>query len=209
MGCPKFTPKTAPSLRRSRLPSNTSTPQPTPLTIPNGIPIRSAILPQYTFRTDRQTDRYARQQVCNELIESDTLKSNLEACTPIILIQSIQSGWGLNHLSIALSYTEESNSWQVITQVFHFTLKCCNSLCWACILVICVKTWRILRCTRVRDTTHAWLVTSHAEVFWWIHSSLGALQNTFSIIYFLTAGLNIRSFFPDFWNGFGIVPLLT
>ena len=32
-------------------------PRPTPLTTPNGIRIRSAVLPQYTFRTDRHTDR--------------------------------------------------------------------------------------------------------------------------------------------------------
>jgi len=37
--------------------SNTSIPRPTPLTTPNGIQIQSAVLPQYTLRTDRQTDR--------------------------------------------------------------------------------------------------------------------------------------------------------
>jgi len=31
--------------------------QPTPLTIPNGIWIHSAVLPQYTFWTDRHTDQ--------------------------------------------------------------------------------------------------------------------------------------------------------
>ena len=48
--------KTAPSLRRSPPPSNTPFPRPTPLRTSNGIWIRSAILPQYTFRTDRHTD---------------------------------------------------------------------------------------------------------------------------------------------------------
>jgi len=51
------TSKLALPLRRSPPPSNTPIPQPTPLTIPNGIRIQSAVLPQYTFRTDRQTDR--------------------------------------------------------------------------------------------------------------------------------------------------------
>ena len=37
--------------------SNIPTPRPTPLTIPNGIWIQSAVLPQYTFWTDWQTDR--------------------------------------------------------------------------------------------------------------------------------------------------------
>jgi len=37
--------------------SNTPVPRPTQLTIPNGIRIHSAVLPQYTFRTDRPTDR--------------------------------------------------------------------------------------------------------------------------------------------------------
>jgi len=39
------------------LSSNTRMPKSTPLAIPNGIWIHSAVLPQYTFRTDRQTDR--------------------------------------------------------------------------------------------------------------------------------------------------------
>jgi len=40
----------------TQTPSNTPIPQPTPLTNPNSIQIQSAVLPQYTFRTDRQTD---------------------------------------------------------------------------------------------------------------------------------------------------------
>ena len=72
MGCPKFTPKTAPSLQRLLPPYNTSISQPTSLTIPNSIQIQSAILPQYTFRTNRhievrpthtQTNRWARWQI--------------------------------------------------------------------------------------------------------------------------------------------------
>jgi len=43
-------------------PSNTpiprpTNPRPTPITTPNGIWIHSAILPQYTFQTDRPTHR--------------------------------------------------------------------------------------------------------------------------------------------------------
>ena len=38
-------------------PSNTLIPRLIPLTIQNGIRIQSAALPQYTFRTDRQTDK--------------------------------------------------------------------------------------------------------------------------------------------------------
>jgi len=67
MGRPKFTPKTAISPSITTTPSNAPIPRPTPLTIPNGIRIHSAILPQYTFRTDRpsdtQTDRWAKRQV--------------------------------------------------------------------------------------------------------------------------------------------------
>jgi len=37
-------------------PFNTLLPRPTPLTTPNGTGIQSAVLPQYTFRTDRSTD---------------------------------------------------------------------------------------------------------------------------------------------------------
>jgi len=50
----KFNPKTAPSLWWSPPPSNKPIPWPTPLTTPNGIWIQSAILPQYTFRTNRE-----------------------------------------------------------------------------------------------------------------------------------------------------------
>jgi len=54
-------------LRRSPPPSNTPIPRPTPLTITNGTRIQLAVLPQYTFRTDRQTqtqtNRWARRQV--------------------------------------------------------------------------------------------------------------------------------------------------
>ena len=37
-------------------PSNTPVLRPTPLSTPNGIRIQSAVLPHYTFRTDRRTD---------------------------------------------------------------------------------------------------------------------------------------------------------
>jgi len=35
-----------------------------PLTIPNGIQIHSAVLPQYTFRTDRLADMWDRRKFC-------------------------------------------------------------------------------------------------------------------------------------------------
>jgi len=57
MGCPKFTPKLTLPLWRSPPLSNTPTHRPAPLTIPNGIWIHSSVLPQISFRTDRQTDR--------------------------------------------------------------------------------------------------------------------------------------------------------
>jgi len=57
MGRPKFAPKTAPYSLTIATPSNT--PIPWPLTIPNGIRIQSAVLPQYTIRTDR----WARRQL--------------------------------------------------------------------------------------------------------------------------------------------------
>jgi len=40
--------------------SNTPISPPTPFTIPNGIRIQSAVLPQYTSRTDRQTQTHTR-----------------------------------------------------------------------------------------------------------------------------------------------------
>jgi len=56
-GCPTFTPKTAPSPSMIDLqPSNTHFPWPTLLTIRNGIQIQSAVFPQFTHQTKRQTD---------------------------------------------------------------------------------------------------------------------------------------------------------
>jgi len=47
-------------------PSNTPIPQSTPLTTPKGIQIQSAVLPQYTFWTNKhnvETERWDRRQV--------------------------------------------------------------------------------------------------------------------------------------------------
>jgi len=44
-------------------PSITLIPGPTTLTIPNGIQIHSAVLPQYTFWTNRETDRHTDRQL--------------------------------------------------------------------------------------------------------------------------------------------------
>jgi len=45
--------------------SNTPVIQPTPLTIPNGTHIHSAVLPQFTLRTDLQTDRRPTDMFCS------------------------------------------------------------------------------------------------------------------------------------------------
>ena len=50
-------PQTTPSSLTITTPSNSHTPRPTPLTTPNDIRIHSAVLPQTTHWTDRQTDR--------------------------------------------------------------------------------------------------------------------------------------------------------
>jgi len=62
IGCPKCTPKSAHSFQRWPPQSNAPIPRMIPLTIPNGIRIHLAVLPQYTFWTDRhtQTDRWSR-----------------------------------------------------------------------------------------------------------------------------------------------------
>jgi len=51
-----------PSLETHGPPSNTSMPGPSPLTTPNGVEIKSAVLPQYTLQTDRPTDRPTHRQ---------------------------------------------------------------------------------------------------------------------------------------------------
>ena len=67
------------SQRRSPPPSNIPIPPQIPFTIPNSIQIHSAVLPQYTLRTDRPTDRWSRRKLRNIsayacLIEEDALK---------------------------------------------------------------------------------------------------------------------------------------
>jgi len=57
VGCPTFTLILPLLLRRSPPPSNTPISRPTPLTTPNGIQVQSAVLPQYTIWTNRQTVR--------------------------------------------------------------------------------------------------------------------------------------------------------
>ena len=61
VGRPRFTPKTAPFPSTITTPSNTPITRPTPLITLNGIRIHSAVLPQYTFRTDRHTDRHTQR----------------------------------------------------------------------------------------------------------------------------------------------------
>ena len=78
-------------------PSNTPIPRPTPLNNPNGIRIHSAILPQYTFRTDRQTDRpTGRQMVWGQTCKNTRLRST--DCKPTRLKKNISVGaqllWG-------------------------------------------------------------------------------------------------------------------
>jgi len=60
---PQIHPQNCPFPSTITTPSNTPILRPTPLTIPNGIRIQSAVLPQYPFRTHRQTNRWDRQQV--------------------------------------------------------------------------------------------------------------------------------------------------
>jgi len=90
-GRPKFTPKLALLLRLSPPPSNAPH-RPTPVTIPNGIRIQSAVLPQDTFRTDRQTHTHRPTDWLGDsstplaltlaiLIESDELKSKADILT--------------------------------------------------------------------------------------------------------------------------------
>ena len=56
-GTPEIHPQNCPFLSTITTPSNTPISWPTPFNIPNGIQIQSAVLPQYTFRTHRHTDR--------------------------------------------------------------------------------------------------------------------------------------------------------
>jgi len=69
-GTPRIYPKTATSPLEITTPSNTLIPWLTPLTTPNIIQIKLAVLPQWTFwtdlQTDRPTERWDRRQVCTK-----------------------------------------------------------------------------------------------------------------------------------------------
>ena len=81
-GTPQIHPPNFP--RRSRPPSNTPIPRPTPLTFPNSIRIHSAVSPQYTLRTDKPIDRQTNRPTnmlrhISRLIESDAANNYLLA----------------------------------------------------------------------------------------------------------------------------------
>jgi len=77
-GTPQIHPQKCPFSFDDDQLSNTPIPRPTPLTTPNGIRINSAVLPQYTFQTDRQTNRQTDGLTLGEnLIESDALIINI------------------------------------------------------------------------------------------------------------------------------------
>jgi len=62
-GTPQIHPRELPFTFDDHSPlSNTPIPQPTPLTTPNGIWGHSAVLPQYTFWTHRQTDMHTHRE---------------------------------------------------------------------------------------------------------------------------------------------------
>jgi len=57
-----------------------------PLTTPNGIRIQSAVLPQYTFRTHRQTDRWDRRQTCTKSAYAHARLTESDALTTVLMI---------------------------------------------------------------------------------------------------------------------------
>ena len=77
-GMPQIHPKTAPSRSIITTPSNIPISQLTTLTVPNGIRIQSADLQQYTFQTDRPTDKWDWQQVCIECLHSVDSERQIE-----------------------------------------------------------------------------------------------------------------------------------
>jgi len=99
MGRPEITQKLPLLLRRSPPPSNTPIPRPNPFTIPHGIQIQSAVLPQYTMwtnkQTDQVTDRRSRRMFHNMstplamLIESNALIITIKITMTAVLYDKI------------------------------------------------------------------------------------------------------------------------
>jgi len=76
MGCPHL---------HSKLPL--IHPLPTPLFTPNGIQIQPAVFPQFTHRTDQQTDRWDRRQVC-----SNTRQRSIDCIATRLIMTTMRSG---------------------------------------------------------------------------------------------------------------------
>jgi len=124
MGCPTFTPKTAPFLR---LKSNTVIPRLTPLTTPNGIRIQSAVSPQYTF-ADRQMGTRMFRNISAPLamlIESDVLIMSKQ-CNKYMICISTQK----NHPRCNCYFPDEPVNWYTIVLFLYVIRKTTYGLKW-------------------------------------------------------------------------------
>jgi len=118
---PYIYPKTAPSLRRSPPPSNTPVPQPTPLITPNDIWICSAVLPQYTLRTDRQTDGPIDRPtdgLGDRSVPTGWFLATVTNCTPCQLLDIVRFCLSLCQVCFYSLYYSSSHAF-VVTGYLH------------------------------------------------------------------------------------------
>ena len=128
-GTPQIHHQNCPSPSTITTPSNTPIPRPTPFTIPNGIRIQSAVLPQYTFRTDRQTDRQCRE---NEVLVSTTSVQTLS-----------------QHRTLLYHYTR---AWTVENAQICFEFLLCNTC-----EVLINPSFGMHMYTATQKSSHLWL----------------------------------------------------
>jgi len=123
-------------LRWQPPPFNTPIPQLTQLTTPNDIRIQSGVLPQYTLRTDRQTDwptdRRSRRMFCNMsaplamLIECDALTIHLLWISTVKTLVEVIRDWSCSLSQLCVNDVYDFNSVICYLAVSVLHVQICN-----------------------------------------------------------------------------------
>jgi len=124
---PNFTSKTVPSLSTITTPSNTPIHRPTPLTTPNDIRIQSAVLPQYTLRNDRPTDRWSMRMFHNMSAALAMLNADSSSSSSILLTKW-QNALLCNALITQTKHKHTQTKHRTYTNTATFLILAANSV---------------------------------------------------------------------------------
>jgi len=145
--------------------SNTPIRRPTSLTTQNGIHIQSAVLPQYTFRTDRQTDtqtdRWDRWQVNKNTAYTHTLWIESDMLTTAALCYTMQD-------------TVEQNWTCCCCMMLWYCAARLVSLCCICSMATarCCSSWS---CSTDADCCHGAVRIDCCVIACWIRACCWAI----------------------------------